>query len=349
MRVALITDTHFGARNDSPVLHDHMERFYSNIFFPFLRENPDISLVIGLGDMFDRRKYTNHLSLSRCFGYFFDPLVRMDLQLYCLVGNHDAFYKNTLVPNTLELFLQERYPENVTIFAEPDCIDIDGTKVLMVPWICDANREETMGLMEKSGSTVCLGHLELKGFEMYRGVPQDGGIDTGPFQDFGLVCSGHYHHKSTHGVINYLGCPYEMTWADHDDPKGFHVLDTKTLKLEFIHNTHTLHEKLEYHGYESFVPPDTTGKFVKLDVHVRDSHLDGIIRDMEKTAVSVKVREITASTESSSTIHSLSDAEDTVSLIRRYIDDMADVDPEDRSEIFSIVRSVYDDAISLLV
>ena len=61
MKIALITDQHFGARNDSKKIHDHFERFYSEVFFPTLRDR-NIDTVIDLGDTFDRRKYISHFS-----------------------------------------------------------------------------------------------------------------------------------------------------------------------------------------------------------------------------------------------------------------------------------------------
>ena len=56
MKVALITDQHFGARNDSSIFLDFYEQFYSEVFFKKLKEENVTKLLI-LGDTFDRRKY----------------------------------------------------------------------------------------------------------------------------------------------------------------------------------------------------------------------------------------------------------------------------------------------------
>ena len=38
MKLALITDLHFGSRNDNLKVAEHQKRFYDDVFFPFLRE-----------------------------------------------------------------------------------------------------------------------------------------------------------------------------------------------------------------------------------------------------------------------------------------------------------------------
>ena len=58
MKIALITDTHFGARGDSILFYDYMMEFYNNVFFPYLKDN-NIENVIHLGDVVDRRKFIN--------------------------------------------------------------------------------------------------------------------------------------------------------------------------------------------------------------------------------------------------------------------------------------------------
>ena len=41
MNIAIITDTHFGARNDNINFSDYFYRFFDEQFFPYLKENKD--------------------------------------------------------------------------------------------------------------------------------------------------------------------------------------------------------------------------------------------------------------------------------------------------------------------
>ena len=61
MKIALITDLHFGARNDNQGFANYFQRFYSQIFFPYLKEH-NIDTVVDLGDTFDRRKFISFTS-----------------------------------------------------------------------------------------------------------------------------------------------------------------------------------------------------------------------------------------------------------------------------------------------
>ena len=54
MKIALITDTHWGARNDSVIFADYFSKFYDNVFFPYIDDH-NIKTCIHLGDVVDRR------------------------------------------------------------------------------------------------------------------------------------------------------------------------------------------------------------------------------------------------------------------------------------------------------
>ena len=58
MKIAILNDTHCGARNSSDVFMQYQEKFYSDIFFPYLLEN-GITKIIHLGDYYEHRKFVN--------------------------------------------------------------------------------------------------------------------------------------------------------------------------------------------------------------------------------------------------------------------------------------------------
>ena len=76
-----------------------------------------------------------------------------------------------------------------------------------------------MMLEQESADLIC-GHLEVKGFEMHKGVINNHGLDRTYLKRFEKVFSGHFHKKSDDGHIYYLGTPYEMVWSDYKCPKG---------------------------------------------------------------------------------------------------------------------------------
>ena len=145
MKVAIITDTHYGARKGSKYLHDHFELFYKNIFFPALKEHK-IEAVIHMGDAFDSRKSIDYQSLEWAKRVVFDPLKKYDVHM--IIGNHDTYYKNTNSVNSPELLLQT-YP-NIKTYSDPTEVNIGGLNILLIPWINQENEANTLKLIEKS-------------------------------------------------------------------------------------------------------------------------------------------------------------------------------------------------------
>jgi hypothetical protein len=355
MQLALITDQHFGARSDSPVFHDFMDRFYSNVFFPYLQEH-GIKQVIDLGDTFDRRKYINFFSLHRCKEYYFDRFEELGITLDTIVGNHCIPYKNTLSINACDLLLEYYKSKGViNVINGPQVRRYDGLDIAFVPWICEDNEAETFKMLAETRAQICFGHLELSGFEMYKGSPQNHGIDTAPFSKFDIVCSGHFHHKSTKGNIHYLGCPYEMTWSDYNDPKGFHIFDTATRELTFIPNPYTIFHKISYD--DTIV---TLDDLVKADYSfLKDAYIKVIVKNktnpywfdlfieaLEKAGASdVKPIEDSLSLELENEDEIIDEAEDTRTILSSYVDSV--VEEAKKDPLKSLMDSLYSEAISL--
>ena len=243
MKIALITDQHFGGKQDSQNFSNYIEKFYREQFFPYLSDN-NINTVIDLGDTFDRRKFVNFNTLNQVRQFYFDVYYERDIKLHSIVGNHSTYYRNTNSVNSSEL-LYGHY-DNVSTYASPQTIHVGDTDIDLIPWINTENYDETMSFIKDSKSQIALGHLEVAGFAMYKGYNAEEGIPKELFKGYEVVCSGHYHHKSSKGNIHYLGAPYEITWSDYDDPRGFHILDTETRELVYIRNRFRLFEKIYY-------------------------------------------------------------------------------------------------------
>jgi Straboviridae/Ackermannviridae/Kyanoviridae exonuclease subunit 1 len=296
-KVAIIADTHFGARSESKFFMDEAEQFFSEQFFPELKRQ-EIRTVVHLGDLVDRRKYVAFSTSNRMNKAFVDGLLENHCMLHVIPGNHDLPFKNLTSINAE----RELLPDTVwfRIYDAPTVTLIHGRSVMMLPWICDENRERSMAQIDHGAAEIVMSHLELSGFEQYRGKAADKGMSPKMFERFGLVLSGHYHHPSRKGNIQYVGAPYEMTWSDHLGPRGFNVLDLDTLEMEFYENPRQPHQKIIYDeaqevGYNNLADPEVLqGKILKVIVRKREKPLefDNFIRQLEKAGVeSIRVVE----------------------------------------------------------
>ena len=207
---------------------------------------------------------------------FIEPIYKNKLFLHAIIGNHDTYFKNTNEINSMNVLYRDNAHFNY--YHGPAEFSIDGCKILFMPWLCSGNYEQCMDVIEKTDAQVLFGHLELTGFEMYKGMPNDHGFDAKLFDKFDVVCSGHFHHKSSRGNIHYLGAPYEMTWSDYNDPKYFHIFDTDTQELTPVLNPLTMFEKAFYDDtketFETIANKDYSnlkGKFVKVVVVNKDN------------------------------------------------------------------------------
>ena len=243
MKIALVTDTHWGARNDSKVFAKYFSKFWKETFFPYIDKH-NINHIIHLGDIVDRRKYINYVTADNLKMDFINPLKQRKIKFWCIIGNHDIYYRNSLEINALDQLYG--VDKNINLISKPKEITIDGCKLLLMPWICQNNWNDSWEAIKKSKSQIMMGHLELNGFEMYKGAVCETGFDLENFSKFDMVLSGHFHHRSSSNNIYYLGAPYEITWSDYQDPKGFHIFDTQTRELEFIENPFNMFYKFMY-------------------------------------------------------------------------------------------------------
>lgn len=242
-KIALITDTHAGVRNDNPAFQQYQKRCYE-WFLDYL-EKHKIQHVIHLGDIYDRRKYVNFLSAKRVREDFLDPLEDRCIETHIIQGNHDSYYKDTHEVNALDELLAGRY-SFITTHSLPNIINIDGLDIQIMPWITKTTYDVSMDVINYPRAEILMGHLELNGFQMHRGAISDHGYDRSIFDKFDKVFSGHYHHRSTIGNVSYLGAFAEYTWSDYNDDRGFSIFDTETRQIEFLKNPYKMFRIAKY-------------------------------------------------------------------------------------------------------
>ena len=349
MKICILGDTHFGARGDSLDFHKYFKRFYNEIFFPHLKENK-IDTIVQMGDLFDRRKFINFNSLYLSRRYFFDICKEDNITVHTLIGNHDVAFKNTLDVNSPSLVIKDY--DNVKVYQNFATINIDGLDIDIVPWICDENEKEIFDKIKTSRSEVCFGHFEISGFEMDRGNVCEVGIDKKELKRYDVVLSGHFHHKSSDGNITYVGTPYEMTWADYSDPKGFHIFDTETRELEFVKNPITMFNKVFYNDsetdFEHWKKYDFNSlkeTYVKVVVvNKQNPYLfDHVIDNLYKSGCSdISIVEDFTDTTIDDDI--IDQAEDTMTILSKYIDALT-LDVEN-DKLKKMMRELYVEALN---
>ena len=321
MKIAIITDQHFGARKGSKFLHEYFKKFYDDVFFPYLKEH-NITTVVDMGDTFDNRRSIDLWSLEWAKENYYDKLEKMGVTVHTIVGNHTAYYKDTNSINSVDLLLKQY--KNVEVYSECTEVVLDKLNVLFIPWINAENYQDSVNAIKVSDSICAMGHLELNGFRAHRGHVMEEGMACDLFEKFDKVFSGHYHTRSDNGRIFYLGNPYEMFWNDVNDTRGFHIFDTDTLTHTPVNNPYKLFYNIYYEdtNYKLFNVSEYENKIVKVIVRKKSKP-----KDFEKFidklySVGVQDLKIIENFDiQESEEFDIDEEENTLSILNRYIDE----------------------------
>jgi DNA repair exonuclease SbcCD nuclease subunit len=336
-KIAILSDTHIGYSKGSERYTEHFKRFYDDVFFPYLEDNGIEHIAHG-GDLFDNRKTLNIAAVTEAREYLFDRLKPYNVKV--VLGNHDTVYRDTLSVNSPTLFLDD----DVLVTKPESWLGVD-----LIPWINEENDVEIMDFIKSTNNSVCLGHFDLAGFYMNKGVRSHyKSRPTEIFNPYTKVFSGHFHTRSDDEHIYYIGAPYEMTWADYDDPRGFVVYDTDTGDHEYVNNPHTLFQQVVYDNGIDEVPKD---KIVKMIVKSRDDYdlFDITVRELNDASIDLKIVELTPDV--SMTEDDLNDFEviDTLAYLKGWVDRFDDElhSVDDKRAMNDILGEIYNGALTL--
>jgi hypothetical protein len=255
-----------------------------------------------------------------------------------------VYYKNTNHTNSVRELFNES--PSVRLYEDFTDAQVGDFSFAMIPWICNDNEQKFYDFVKNAKSSVAIGHLELKGFEVLRGIRSEEGLSKNILDKFESVYSGHFHQKNDDGHIYYLGTQYDMTFADVDERKGFHVFDTQTREVQFIHNPCKMFYRIVYDDSEGPVEiPDFSEyskTYVKLLVRSKKHaksfdryitklydvcpHEVNIIEEYELIDASADEVDIT---------------QDTLSIIYSDIDDNKNYDPAAANSLKKIMTDLY--------
>lgn len=325
MKFAILNDTHCGIRNSSDIFLDNAEKFYGDVFFPYLLEM-GIKHIVHLGDIFDNRKFINFRALHRHRKMFLNKLREYNITMDIIPGNHDTYYKNTNDLNSLKELLGH-FTDCINIIMEPTVMNYDGLDFALLPWIAADNEEKSLEFIQNTKARYLGGHLELAGFELMKGTENVHGMSADLFDRFDAVFSGHFHTKSSKRNIYYLGSQMEFFWNDAHDNKYFHIFDTATQELTPVRNPITIFERIYYddteYDYMEYDVSQLDHKFVKIvvvnknDLFTFDRFVDRIqSRKVYELKIADNFNEFVGSAVDDDEV----ELEDTTSLLNTYVD-----------------------------
>lgn len=344
-RICILTDTHCGCRLNSEAFLNNQKEFYEKVFFPSL-DKSGIDQILHLGDYFDSPTSLNIRTLKLHREMFLDECKDKDIHLTILAGNHDSYYKDSLDTTSILEFFSSY--ENVDVVDNPVSLSYSQLPIVAIPWINAENEKSCLSLLKSTEAKICVGHFEMKGFERYKGVMLEEGLDPKIFKKFKTVLSGHYHHKSSKGNIHYLGSPFEITWNDCGEERGFHILDISTGELEFVENPHSMFRKVSYDDEGKTTDQmlaevsklKLAGKVVKLIVYNKTNEwLYGqYIKELE-AAGPEKLEIVPLSAQGNSSDAEVSADKDTLEMILEAAKEIPT--DSDKKEVIKLLRELY--------
>lgn len=338
-KIAILGDLHIGIKQADAFMEAYQLEFFNKCLFPYLNQHK-ITTVLQTGDWFDSRRAIRHSSMNIVRNHIIPQIG--DQQWYVLVGNHDMGERETIHPNACTELLGTH--PNFTVVDKPKTYKLEGVDVDLIPWICKENKNDVLSFIENSNSLYCCGHFELSGFYYYKGVKSEGRSKTF-LQNYNKVWSGHYHTQSKGSNVHYLGTPYQLTFGDADDPRGFWVYDTETSEIEFVPNPVNLYTKVKFD--QSF-NKDNLERFDNMHVRLTvDDRGDAAAFDMLVDQITERCLslDIVDSFDLPAGDTTQIDINDTLEIMNEYIDEL-DEDNKTKKNVKKIVSTLYRESIS---
>jgi len=228
--IFLISDLHLGVRANSLEWLQNQLDFFYKIYIPYLKENKkDGDILFILGDWFDNRQLLDINVMNKSIDLIFD--LADIIPTYFLTGNHDIYKKHDTDVNSLAAF---RFIPNVTIYETPQIITNGKSKILVLPWVGNPEKEEMYA--KANPCDYVFAHADIMGLKYDNGRQIVRGAKLRGVKGIKKVISGHVHKRQELKDAIYLGSPYSTKRSDIGNKKGYYIFFPEKNKIDFIQN-----------------------------------------------------------------------------------------------------------------
>lgn len=190
---------------------------------------------IFLGDIFD--KINPAELLRQKFIEAITPLIKENIKIIILVGNHDTDFKIYSLMSETAL-LGSFNQSAIRIVSEPSMVQLKGVNCLMLPWSDDrADNQIAVRKLTDKTDLVIFGHIGVAGALVTGSeIVLNEGISPKLFQNHRFAFLGHYHKPQSTKTWMYVGSIAKEDFGERNDKKGFIYAEIgeDTLKHKFI-------------------------------------------------------------------------------------------------------------------
>lgn len=250
-KVLVFTDLHLGLKSGSKSRLVICINVIKEII-KYIKEN-EIKTCLFLGDWHHVRTSTDNNVLN--VSYKLMSALAKHCTVYCLLGNHDIYMKNTVDINSLVFF---NTIKNVKLISETTEVSINGNKSCLVPWLGDISK------FDKHFFDMLFGHFDISTKYLIKSyieehslkntcntqtrnqIENDDLLSTslnqqskagdfiGDFVDIvkesGVIFSGHIHGQkeflSKGRKFIFVGDPYQQNLGEKNNDCGFYIIDS---------------------------------------------------------------------------------------------------------------------------
>ena len=232
MKTILISDTHFGVKNNSMTWFKHQCDFIYKQLIPFIQSQKEPVRLYHLGDVFDNRSSINTLIAQQVKKMFNDLCDAVGIGgVYVISGNHDYYspVDQESNVNTPQLILGEIGNNQPHFHIIDKKVYHNEDFDLLIPWFKYDDVEELAKSIKYWKPTRIFCHADLTHID-----PEHKEL----FKDI-AVYSGHIHTPEFYKNLHTIGSTYALTFADCNSDRGFYMLNDNNL-LEFYPNNYSI-------------------------------------------------------------------------------------------------------------